>query len=406
MIYYLRSGLLRNLGGIHDRRLYRHSYVGTKRLIEEYISELVLELAIIANSDPSKLGVQAKMDFFNDTQQSFGRTALILQGGTTFGLYHLGVVKALHEQKLLPKILCGTGVGALIATLVCIHTDEELPDICKPGGINLQAFAKVKVEGNIRRKIDRLLKHGYLLDVKILEDCVRSNVGDITFEDAFKKTGRILNITVSPTRKYEVPQLLNYLTAPNVLIWSAACASTAMMGLYESVELLAKDKNGKIVSWNPSAIKWSEAALNESESHTTRLTELFHVNHFIVSQANPYIVPFISRGLKEPGGILTKIMRIIMTEARHRLIQLEQFNLLPRVFRGLIDIKLSGNVTIVPSLSISDFNTLFSNPTHNALDYWIRKGEASTWPMIPQIRNRCLVELELNKCKCAGFLGR
>ncbi|RUS34040.1 hypothetical protein BC938DRAFT_482710 [Jimgerdemannia flammicorona] len=35
--------------------------------------------------------------------------------------------------------------------------------------------------------------------------------------EAYAKTKRILNISVSSTRKFEVPQLLNYLTAPNVV---------------------------------------------------------------------------------------------------------------------------------------------------------------------------------------------
>ena len=76
------------------------------------------------------------------------------------------------------------------------------------GGIDLKAFAKKSVKGNVQRKIARFLKHGnisffsnffmhssehsfylvspgfvgYFLDVKVLEDCVRGNVGDVTFE--------------------------------------------------------------------------------------------------------------------------------------------------------------------------------------------------------------------------------
>lgn len=42
-------------------------------------------------------------------------------------LYHLGVLKALHEQGLLPRIISGNAIGAMIAALICIHTDEELP---------------------------------------------------------------------------------------------------------------------------------------------------------------------------------------------------------------------------------------------------------------------------------------
>jgi hypothetical protein len=38
------------------------------------------------------------------------------------------------------------------------------------------------------------------------------------------------------------------------LIWSAACASAATMGIYESVDLLIKSKNGHITTWNPSGM--------------------------------------------------------------------------------------------------------------------------------------------------------
>ena len=37
--------------------------------------------------------------------------------------------------------------------------------------------------------------------------------------------------------QHEVPRLLNYLTAPNVVIWSAACASCALGGLFAPVEV-------------------------------------------------------------------------------------------------------------------------------------------------------------------------
>jgi predicted acylesterase/phospholipase RssA len=63
----------------------------------------------------------------NDSRQSFGQTALVLQGGSTFGLVHLGVAKCLFQQNLLPRIICGNSVGALIAALVCTRTDDELP---------------------------------------------------------------------------------------------------------------------------------------------------------------------------------------------------------------------------------------------------------------------------------------
>lgn len=81
----------------------------------------------IGYATSSQLTDQQKLDFIHDSRHSFGTTALILHGGSTFGLCHIGVVKSLFEQEVLPKVICGTEIGALIAALVCIHTDEELP---------------------------------------------------------------------------------------------------------------------------------------------------------------------------------------------------------------------------------------------------------------------------------------
>jgi hypothetical protein len=80
------------------------------------------------------------------------------------------------------------------------------------------------------------------MEINILKSALRKNVGDVTFYEAYERTGKILNITVSPANDYERPRLLNYLTSPNVLIWSAACASCAFPILYQPVELVAKNE--------------------------------------------------------------------------------------------------------------------------------------------------------------------
>lgn len=164
------------------------------------------------------------------------------------------------------------------------------------------------------------------------------------------------------------------------LIWSAACCSSASIGLFGSSDLLAKNKNGDIVKWSSSAVKWNhwtEASTAEGEAPLLRLSELLNVNHFIVSQANSYFIPFVSN---QPNAqhdtLFHKLVYIIVSETRHRLFQvgiffhcslyiyccrdllteivkkLNQISLLPRVLRGVIEEKVSGDVTIVPSLSL------------------------------------------------------
>lgn len=70
--------------------------------------------------------------------------------------------------------------------------------------------------------------------------------GNMTFAEAYKKTGRVLCITLSAVTKKAPPVLLNYVTAPNVTIGSAVCASAAVPGFVKAMRLQIKDENGKV----------------------------------------------------------------------------------------------------------------------------------------------------------------
>ena len=240
LVNLLRSGLVRNLGNITTPRLFNRAYAGTKLLIEEYITQVALAIEYVTalpttQSYESGWTSQAKLDLLHDTRQAFGRSTLVLQGGAMFGLCHLGVVKALHLRGLLPRIITGTATGALIAALVGIHTEDELLDFLNGDGIDLTAFTRRSEEVSSRneenlmfgsrsrtvqtllRRIRRFIRSGYFLDVNVLEECVRANVGDLTFEEAYAKTRRVLNITVATSGRGGVPKLLTDLTAPNVV---------------------------------------------------------------------------------------------------------------------------------------------------------------------------------------------
>lgn len=234
--------MVRNLGNISAPRLFNRAFAGTKLLIEDYVTQVAQAISDVArlptspgndgNGLVANFSSQAKLDLLHDTRQAFGRSALVLQGGSIFGMCHLGVIKALFKRGLLPRIITGTATGALIAALVGVHTEDELLDFLKGDKIDLSAFtAKFHPDTNgsmttlvssswfdtLRRRISRFMREGYFLDIAVLEECVRDNVGDITFEEAYLKTKRVLNITVATSGKGAVPSLLNYLTAPNVV---------------------------------------------------------------------------------------------------------------------------------------------------------------------------------------------
>ena len=116
VIRFSRSQLLRNLGGIDDAGLYNVCCDGsTKNLIQEYTSEVVSALQLV--SADSTVPAVDKLSFFNETRHSFGRSAFLLSGGGGLGIYHLGVIEALREASLLPRVLCGSSVGAIIASV-------------------------------------------------------------------------------------------------------------------------------------------------------------------------------------------------------------------------------------------------------------------------------------------------
>jgi TAG lipase/lysophosphatidylethanolamine acyltransferase len=434
MVSLLRSGLVRNLGNITASKLFNRAYAGTKLLIEDYVTEVALAVEYFTAyptfaDNQDGLTNQAKMDVLHDTRQAFGRSALVLQGGSIFGLCHLGVVKALHLRGILPRIIAGTATGALIAALIGVHTEDELLDLLTGDGIDLRAFAdrrKKSASSNGQgskglnwedetwlstsiRRLKRFFREGYLLDVGVLEQAVRANVGDLTFEEAYARTKRVLNITVSPPDG-GVPNLLNYLTAPNVLIWSAALASDSSSRLYSSIQLLCKDDTGAVVPW-PNAKDatygaWTKTKYAERDSPLSRIAELFNVNHFIVSQARPYLAPFLRTEFHHPNPKLDSrwqlsvpLVRLIMMEVQHRLMQLDSLGLLaPSIRRFLLDENIPGaSLTLVPELAPRDFLRLLENPTKESVEYWIRRGERSVWPAVGALKVRCAIEVELDR---------
>lgn len=232
LVALVRSGLVRNLGNITASPLYNRAYAGTKLLIEDYVTQVARCIELITNCPTaptvpdSLLTSQMKLDVLHDTRLAFGRSALVLQGGAIFGLCHLGVIKALHLRGLLPRIISGTATGALIAALVCVHTEDELLNVLSGSGINVEAFTNRRDSNGatqtrwyetLNRRVKRWWKSGHFLDVHVLEELLRTNIGDLTFEEAYEKTKRVLNITVSTSGGGGVPNLLNYITAPNVV---------------------------------------------------------------------------------------------------------------------------------------------------------------------------------------------
>lgn len=108
----LRTTLNRQLGGMDNVRMYKHSWFGTKQLIDDYIFVAVQAIDSLVNL--SVASPDSRADLLQALQHALdhhGRTALCLSGGALLGMKHIGIAKCLWEYNLLPEIISGTSAG-------------------------------------------------------------------------------------------------------------------------------------------------------------------------------------------------------------------------------------------------------------------------------------------------------
>jgi TAG lipase / steryl ester hydrolase / phospholipase A2 / LPA acyltransferase len=422
MMYLIRTALSRDLGGMGNTDLYRHSYVGTKELIENYVDSAVRTIdALVETSElalPASVAHKDLLEGMLHARQSFGRSALLLSGGATFGMTHIGVLKALFEAKLLPRIISGASAGSIVCSVMCTRTDEELPEVIKtfPYG-DLAVFEESGKEGSVLEHLRRLLTEGSWSDIAYLKGVMRGLLGDLTFQEAYNRTRRILNICVSTASIYELPRLLNYITAPNVMIWSAVAASCSVPLVFSAAPLLVKNPTtGEHIPWNPTPQGWIDGSV-DNDLPMTRLAEMFNVNHFIVSQVNPHVVPFLARDDQlDPGcnkrrrpkesppkdelDWVFTLTTLAKDEALHRMQFLAEIGIFPNLvtkLRSILSQRYSGDINILPEISIQDLPKILKNPTSEFMLRSCLSGERATWPKLSRIRDRLAIELALDR---------
>ena len=399
LVFALHEGLHGNLAGIANPKLYTFCRVGTKLLIEEYLHEVGICLNYLCDNDFDDFPLDEKIRFFKRTGSSFGRSALMLSGGATLGMFHLGVIKALWSEGILPRVLSGSSAGSIIAGAIGTRTDAELAEAFEPGGLYLDAFRLFGLRD--------VLKHRSLMDQSQLWHCLQENMGDYTFQEAFERSRRIVGITVSPIEPHQQGRLLNYLTAPNVMVNRASLASCAIPGVYPPVMLQAKDYNGDIVGYMPSK-RWQDGTLR-SDLPMLRIARLHNVNHYIVSQTNPHVVPFMKDDrARSSAGVASLVAELarssygvyskhIVETARHRMDPEGWWRVAEKLL-ALTNQRFSGDVNIFPSQTPKKLVRMLTSPSEEDMRHFIRSGERRTWPQIERIRNSSVISRTFEDC--------
>ena len=397
LIFRLREELHGNIGNMANPALYQQTRVGTKKLVNDYLDVVSESLKLLCDSNVRSLPPMRKRRFMKRTARSFGRSALLLSGGAALGMFHLGVIRELLAEGILPRVVSGSSAGAVIAGILATHNDDELEELIVPEEMNLEWFRMFSVS--------ELIDGESMADQKLLQKFISSNVLDMTFLEAYKHTYRIVNISLSPTDSHQFPRLLNYLTAPNVLIRSAVLASTAIPGLFPPVKLRAKNYAGKSVAYMPQSL-WVDGTIHE-DIPKDKINRLHNVNHYIVSQTNPHVVPFLNEEIEETGllpFIQSVILKAPMVQLEHLLDLIRQHFDIPglssviKKAHAMISQTYSGDITIYPDRHLHNIGRIFSNPDPEQFEKLIQEGRRATWPKIERIRNTTQISRTFDTC--------
>ncbi|KAJ6841983.1 triacylglycerol lipase SDP1 [Iris pallida] len=407
VMFCMRADLLRNLGNMCNPQLHK-GRLQVPKLIKEYIDEVSTQLKMVCDFDSEELLLEEKLAFMQETRHAFGRTALLLSGGASLGSFHVGVVKTLVENKLLPRIIAGSSVGSIVCSIVATRSWPELEIFFEDSLDSLQFFDQM---GGIFAVVKRVMTHGAVHDIRQLQMLLRHITSNLTFQEAYDMTGRVLCVTVCSPRKHEPPRCLNYLTSPHVVIWSAVTASCAFPGLFEAQELMAKDRFGEIVPFHApfplgqeggqgsSVRRWRDGSL-ESDLPMIQLKELFSVNHFIVSQANPHIAPLLR--MKElvrsyGGNFAAKLAHLVEMEVKHRCNQILELGFPLGGIAKLFAQEWEGDVTVVMPATLAQYSKIIQNPSYAELQKATNQGRRCTWEKLSAIKANCAIELALDE---------
>lgn len=396
-----------NFAGIESLPLYSQTHLGTKTLIENYVDEV--EKSIIYVRETPLIAPQEKTSFFRRTAKNLGTSALCLSGGGTFGYYHLGVIKALVEARLLPTVITGASAGSLVAALLCTRTDEELGQILVPELADMITGA----EEPINVWLPRMIRTGARFDTVIWakKSCFFT-MGSMTFLEAYERTGRILNVSVIPYDLHSPTTLLNFITAPNCVIFSAILASAAVPLVMNPVVLLEKKKDGTVRPWKFQG-KHKDGSLRV-DVPLESLHIYFNTSFSIVSQVNPHVHLFFFQPRGAPGQpvvhrrgqgwrggfILSALEQYIKIELVKNLRVIRDLELLPAEFGGqtftaVFLQRFEGTVTVWPQTRLKDWLNILEDPSREDISRMIEGGQRVTWPKIRMIENRLRIERQV-----------
>jgi predicted acylesterase/phospholipase RssA len=201
----------------------------------------------------------------------------------------------------------------------------------------------------------------------------RFTCGDMTFEEAYKKTGRVFCITLASTTKKAPPVLMNHISAPHVVIASAVVASASVPGFVEPARLLVKEPDGVVRSAGEET--YFDGSI-ETDIPVNGLAEMLNCQFFVACQCNPHVVPFFfnakgdvgrpsrwSNGTQREaswrGGFALAALEVYLkNDMKSKFIFLRDVEAAIGFTSTMMTQEFHGSTTIVPQVRFQDFFTV------------------------------------------------
>jgi TAG lipase / steryl ester hydrolase / phospholipase A2 / LPA acyltransferase len=350
LIFRLREELHGNLGNMANPALYQRARVGTKKLVTDYIDEVCAALNLLCDSEVENLPPMRKRIFLKRAARSFGRSALLLSGGASLGCFTRGDPRtrnpghpAARDHRLQRRL----------------HRGRHPGDAHGRGMGAVDRPRRLAFRLGAAGPADRPRAQQGPAGPKGAAALHRPEHPDMTFLEAYQHTNRILNITVSPADSHQFPRLLNYLTAPNVLVRRAALASAAIPGIFPPVQLRAQEFRRQIRGLHaaePLDRRLGARRHPQGEGQPAAQRQSLHRQ-----PDQPHVVPFLNEEI-EHTGLLPFLQDVVikapMVQLEHLLELVQQHFDIPglgsiiKKAHAMARQTYSGDITIYPERSL------------------------------------------------------
>ncbi len=306
----------------------------------------------------------------------FGETGLMLSGGGKLGNYHIGVVRLLLAENILPRIISGSSAGSLIAALIGTRTEAALRDLMADEAHALAELGEADLDSEMFTALTQ----------NALRKTVARLIPDWTFAEARAYSGRAINIAAAGNADDGTGTIFNAETTPYALVRDAVMASCAVPYIYAPVQIGERLPDGTERGY-ANGEYWMDGSV-DADMPAAWLRAHYGVTRLIASVVNPFELPMLTDPdhhgpfLHAAASFTVNIVRtfwsttlaMAMPVMRHVPIGGRVIALSKRV----LDQRIDADVIIAPNQRVHDFTKLLQHATLSQLSSFVAEGERAT----------------------------